>query len=166
MKFDREWLEEYGFEGFVKIANLKKSCREIPDKPGVYVVTRESATPPQFREKSIGGFYNGENPTEVVAKLEENWVEGVCVVNFGQAGGGSSSKTLRSRIRLYMRYGLGKPVAHRGGRYIWQLEDCDELLVAWKALDESDDPREIEKGLIKGFRSAFGDKRPFANLQD
>ena len=63
-----------------------------------------------------------------------------------------------------MKFGSGKPVGHRGGRYIWQLADADDLVVCWKVL--STDPREYERQMISDFKTAHNGYRPFANLLD
>ena len=61
-----------------------------------------------------------------------------------------------------MSFGKGSNVGHWGGRLVWQLADSDQLLVAWKQTEE--DPRQVEKDMIKEFRNQYG-ARPFANLQ-
>lgn len=61
-----------------------------------------------------------------------------------------------------MRFGSGVACAHWGGRFVWQLADCDELLVAWKPL-LTDDPRRVEQQLLRQFVMTYG-KLPFANL--
>ncbi|MGO4612133.1 hypothetical protein AB4142_37935, partial [Variovorax sp. 2RAF20] len=40
---------------------------------------------------------------------------------------------LRGRIDSYRQYGQGFPKSHAGGCRIWQLADCEELLITWKA---------------------------------
>jgi hypothetical protein len=61
-----------------------------------------------------------------------------------------------------MEFGKGRDVGHWGGRYIWQIQDSDDFLIAWKPLT-NEEPDTIESALIEEFRNKFG-KRPFANL--
>lgn len=118
-----------------------------------------------------GGHFKKRNPNVDIAVLADNWVDNSIVVYIGQAGGiikGKWSKSnLRKRLRLYFNFGLGKPVGHQGGRLIWQMDECDKLIVCWKTLpDKIKDPCEEESELIDKFKKAFGGSRPFANLKD
>ena len=61
-----------------------------------------------------------------------------------------------------MQFGLGKPCAHWGGRYIWQLADAKDLLVYWKPT-LGRDPRLVEKAMLSKFVEKYG-CLPFANL--
>ena len=156
-------LSSEGFAGFIKITDLiKNNCSDVPLKKGIYLVVRNTMQMPKFLAESIGGHFKQRNPTVAICTLENNWVDNSIVLYIGKAGGGSSSATLKSRLRQYMRFGCGEPVGHWGGRYIWQLTDHRELLICWKIVDDSE-PRDIEKDLIKQFVSIFN-KRPFANL--
>lgn len=151
--FDRSCLE--GFEGFVRIGDLGKpsACCELPAKPGVYLVIGESALAPVFVEREDG------YPIE---ELRDRWVFGATIIYIGKAGDAEQKTTLRRRISAYMRQGNGhRSAGHRGGRSIWQLEDCDDLLVAWKVLD-NEAPAIVESMLLDAFRACFG-KLPFAN---
>ena len=42
-----------------------------------------------------------------------------------------------------MKFGSGKKVGHKGGRFIWQLKDSANLVVCWKRTEE--EPRHVEK---------------------
>lgn len=84
----------------------------------------------------------------------ERWLEGVSIVYIGRA------TDLRRRIGLLARYGRGEPVAHQGGRYLWQLVGHDHLRVAWR---RESDPVSVEARLLDEFESAHG-QLPFANL--
>lgn len=152
MNFSQEALDAAGFAGFVALARLDPSA--VPTSSGVYAILRASDRDPVFLTSSIGGHFKGKDPTVDVELLRRKWVAGCPVVYIGKA------TSLRSRLRQYRDFGLGKPVGHWGGRYIWQLEDCDRLLVAWRA---EADPRSTEKQLLGEFASRHG-ALPFANI--
>jgi len=161
--FARADLEEFGFTGFVRVSYLRKrGYSSIPARMGVYLVVRESMKPPLFLQRSVGGCFHGKDPTVPIDSLRQNWVDGAYVVYIGKAGSLGSVATLRSRLSMYIRFGMGIPAAHYGGRLIWQLAECDELVLAWKPLS-AEDPRKVEQGLIQEFQRAYG-KMPFANL--
>jgi hypothetical protein len=148
------------FGGFLTIAELQRSrCSQVPNEPGVYLILRPDAQAPIYLPASIGGRFKGKDPTLAVARLASQWVPDSCVIYIGKA-----SVPLRHRLRLYMDFGLGKAVAHRGGRCIWQMADSGKLLVAWK-VTSSDDPALVEAGLIQAFKARYA-RRPFANLRD
>lgn len=57
-----------------------------------------------------------------------------------------------------------RPIGHWGGRYIWQLADADELLVAWHPISWDEAAREYERRLLAHFGDLDEGRRPFANL--
>ena len=176
MKFGSiEDLKKAGFKGFVSVSQLKsdgihaygdRQADAELDRPGVYMVVRTDVSEPVFVPEGSGGHFKGKNPNVSVDELQANWVNETCVVYIGKAGGRSSKATLRKRIGQYIRFGSGEPVGHWGGRYIWQLEDADNLLFCWRAVKESEDAEELESELIADFKAQHGGFRPFANLKD
>ena len=143
-----ENLAEAGFGGFVPVSKLKADGIHAPEdslaeadlgRPGVYMVVRTDDSGPVFVPEGSGGHFKRRNPNVPVGELQANWVKDTCVVYIGKAGGGSSRATLRKRIGQYIRFGSGEPVGHWGGRYIWQLEDADNLLFCWRAAKEWED---------------------------
>lgn len=154
--FSRSHVEGLGYTGFTGVAVLRRErCRTAPDRPGTYLVLRPAATTGVIRASSVGGWFKGRNPTVPVDVLRERWVSDADVVYVGMAG-----TSIRERVRSLVDYGGGKPVGHQGGRYLWQLEGSDDLLVAWR---ESDQPREDERVLLDAFAAAHG-TLPFANI--
>ena len=157
-------IAAYGFQGFIKISDLRASgCKEIPPNQGIYLVLRPLTSFPKLVYPSTGGYFKGKDPTVPLDELNNHWVEGTIVVYIGKAGGVNSTRTLRDRLQTYLKFGEGKPVAHWGGRYIWQLADADELVICWKTTPRSD-PALEEKKLIRAFAARYC-KRPFANLR-
>lgn len=160
-----ERIKLFGFRGFHSVAYLQGTgCKDVPTVPGVYLVLRTERGKPLFLTKSVGGFFGGADPTVPVKELHDNWVDGAIVVNIGKAGGGGRKATLRSRLKQYMDFGAGKPVGHRGGRYIWQLAGSEMLQICWMPTP-NEEPKAVESRLIWQFKSRYG-KRPFTNLQD
>lgn len=158
-----ESLKNEGFYGFVSVKSLLNNHSQIPATRGVYMVLRTIMDEPIFLEKGSSGYFKGTDPNVAIKILQEKWVYNTPVVYIGKAGGKKNKTTLRSRILQYLKFGQGKPVGHKGGRYIWQLNDSEELLFCWKPLptDESED---VESMLISEFKHQYAGKRPFANL--
>lgn len=160
-------LKKAGFEGFRSVEKLREDLSATPAVAGVYMVVCQGDGMPEFLENGTGGLKrkkdkNGKlkitNPNVPVSELENNWVNGTCVVYIGKA------TTLSKRISQYLRFGNGENIGHWGGRIIWQIKDSKELQLCWKPVDTN--PREEEKRLIADFKRQYDGKRPFANLQD
>jgi hypothetical protein len=152
---NRESLEDLGFIGFQPIKELRASLSAIQDAPGVYVVLRESDTPPVFLERSIAGHYRGKDPTVSIEDLEAEWISGTHVLYVG------CSKNLRNRLRMLIDYGKGKPAPHTGGRRVWQLDNSSDHLICWR-LSTDTDHRIDKNNLLDEFSTYFG-RYPFAN---
>lgn len=158
MKFEeKEWLEKEGFEGFLKIKDLKEQeylLSTIPTQSGVYVSLRLSNDKPKFCEVSTGGHYEGKDPKKPIAKLQKKWVEDSVIMYIGE------SCNLQERISLYLEFSQGKAVRHWGGRYVWQLEDADELVVCWKVCKNAENKK---YEMLTDFKAEHG-ALPFANI--
>jgi hypothetical protein len=158
--FDRRALETAGFNGFVSFGRLREDLLDaVPKSGGVYVVYRGASDPPTFLPNSGGGKFKRRDPTVAVADLETQWVADCPVVYIGKAD------NLQRRLREYARFGAGEPVGHWGGRYIWQLADSDELLVAWTRCAEGQTAAGLERELVGAFKQRYG-CLPFANIND
>lgn len=162
-------LKLSGFTGGLRVADLQLGCRkagrlafEVPRMPGVYLLVRHSRRTARFSAQSCGGRFKGRDPTLPVGSLRKRWVHGAKVLYIGKAGGATNRATLYSRIRAYMRFGLGEPISHWGGRCIWQLTDAHSLRIYWKPTARRS-PREVEKRLLAAFLRRYG-RLPFANL--
>lgn len=155
--FTRSDLEAVGFAGWGTWDEVRVGY-PIPKQPLCYVICRCADGPPRFRQTSPGGHFKAKDPTVPVGTLKAKWVPGADVINIGKADVG------RTRLKTYARFGAGEPVAHWGGRYIWQLADADELLVAWHCITWVETARDYEKRLLARFRELHDGELPFANL--
>ena len=158
-------LQELGFAGFIRVRTLRTKAHLIPSEPGVYLLLRDSDSPPGFLTVGTGGSFKNEDPNVSVARLKNEWVPDATIVYVGKAGGIDFDSNLNNRINQLIKFGEGKKVPHWGGRLVWQLCDAEQLLVCWKVAIESQ-PREFEKVIIGKFKQSHGGMRPFANLQD
>ena len=152
-----EDVKHEGFSGFISVAKFREDGCSIPTGAGVYLVVRATKTAPRFLSEGTGGYFKGKNPNVSIEELQANWVDDTCVLYIGKA------TSLRKRLKQYIDFGKGRSVGHWGGRYIWQLEDADQLLLCWKETP-NEDPKSVESAWISSFKSFYG-VRPFANLQ-
>jgi len=163
MKFDSiDSIKKEGFEGFLTIGSLMNNNSPIPRDKGIYMILYTETKMPDFVETGTGGFYKGIDPNVPVELLIQNWVENTPVLYIGKAGKGIGNTSLHSRLRQYFNFGRGKNIGHRGGRFIWQIKNWNDLVVCWKTTP-NDDPRDIEAAMIRNFYNQYT-KRPFANL--
>ncbi len=159
---DLEAIHAAGFRGFRTVSELRNSSlTEVPTEAGVYMVVRDSLQQPNFLDRSLAGWNKGKDPSVKVDQLHDAWVHGGFVLYIGKAGGAGVESNLRTRLRAYLRHGAGHRAPHWGGRYIWQLEDAEELRLVWRPTLPLE-PRTVEKQLIQQFEAEFGTK-PFAN---
>ncbi|WP_329281637.1 hypothetical protein [Streptomyces sp. NBC_01451] len=153
-------LTARGFRGFVPFRELPDS--NVPTGHGIYVVIRTGTSHPSFLPSSPAGRLKGRDPSVTADKLGDAWVDGATVVYIGKAAGQAG---LHQRLADYRRHGTGLLAGHWGGRYIWQLDDADALLVAWQQTAE-EDAGEAEQNLIDEFKKLHGGALPFANLRN
>ncbi len=152
--FERKDLEAGGFVGWVP---AKETSVDVPDTAGVYVVYSDHRGPGEFLATNPAGWHKGQDPTVPSALLEERWIADTGALYFGAA------MDLRKRLTRLAQFSAGAPVAHYGGRILWQVAFSGDFLVAWKEAD-SDDPNSEKKGFVQQFKSTFG-RQPFANIQ-
>ncbi len=155
-------LKSEGWKGFKSIATLKDSVSSVPKVMGVYMVLRLSDEAPNFIKPGTGGFFKGEDPNVPISDLKQKWNDRSPIMYIGKAGGSGQSSTLNSRLSQYMKFGSGKNIGHRGGRFIWQLSDADRLIVCW--LPTTLEPEGVEFNLLKEYSLHHGGKLPFANI--
>lgn len=158
--YSEESLIKCGFVGFRPIKKCRMDYAVFPKVPGVYIVLRRSKKRPEYLTIGSGGHFKDEDPNVSDTELSDNWVEGASVVYIGM-----TTTTLHKRLSAYMKFGEGRKIGHKGGRYIWQLADHEDLIVCWKEMPNGS-PKEYETELILDFKNKHGNRRPFANLQD
>ena len=159
MMFKKDDFIENGFKGFYKVRDIREGRASIPPSKGVYIVYRDSVEYPQFLKLGTGGLYSGNNPNVEETKLKRKWVEGANLLYIGETG-----SHLNERIELLVEFGDGHNVRHWGGRYIWQLLDSSDLLIAYKII-EAGEPINNKKEMLEKFIIQHNGRLPFANLK-
>ena len=97
--------------------------------------------------------------------MEEYWVKDTNILYFGKVGKEKqkTKRTLRKRIREYIKSKLSETGNHRGGKNIWHLKNVEQLYFIWKECADCE-PREVEKKLLAQFEEKYK-QHPFANRQ-
>ena len=153
-------------KGFIKVGKIKDWklwIDRLPKQKGVYAITRENKESPHFISVGTGAFYKNVDPNVPIEKLLEKWdCSSHQIMYVGRANyddGNIKYKdckvAIQKRVREYMRFGYSKKSPHRGGKYIWQMDDSGELDVWYKVCAF---PQTIEGELIEKYK-------PFANLK-
>jgi hypothetical protein len=157
MNFTRSGLADAGYDGFVAIGDLRTTkCRDVPLGPGTYIVVLPEGFEVRFLDSNPGGRFKGRDPTVTRSFLEARWVPDTDLLYVG------SSKGMQKRITDFLLFGVeGRPVAHWGGRLIWQIANSRDLLVAWR---QCNDHGIAEKKLLRDFEARYG-RLPPANLR-
>ncbi|MBM4436952.1 MAG: hypothetical protein FJ029_06890 [Actinobacteria bacterium] len=157
--YSRDELSSDGFEGFVSVRELGRGAAwPVRSAAGVYAVLRMAAGMPEFLASNRGGRFKRKDPTKPVSELLARWVPGAQVLYFGKAD------NLDERIRALLRFAAGRPVAHWGGRLLWQVQGHLDFIVCWKRTAQGIDPEAVESHYLRQFQSTYG-KLPFANLR-
>lgn len=152
-----EEIKKYGFKGFESVKDLREDSSRISKKKGVYLVLKPQDMDVDFLETGTGGHTKG-NPNVSRDKLKAKRIENMLVLYVGRTG-----RTLYKRINELLRFGQGENIGHRGGRYLWQINHSEELVICWKEMQD-EDPEEIKNRLLLDFESKYS-KLPFANRQ-
>jgi antitoxin component HigA of HigAB toxin-antitoxin module len=150
-----------GFGGFLPLETVRSSLLQIPADFGIYAVVWQDRTAPEFIEKSRAGRFKNSDPSYPLDMLRKKWVPTAAVLYIGKAGP-TAGRTLRKRILELVRFGSGDPVAHRGGRALWQLEGIWRAQIAWKPVTQ--DPLRAEQAMLAKFEREFG-RLPYANFR-
>lgn len=132
-------------------------CAEIPRVPGIYRVVVPHGLKPTFLQRGSAGRFQDRDPNVPIDVLEARW----WVPETGEIYVGRARQSLRRRVWQMLRFGRGHAAPHWGGRLIWQLAETDDLIVAWRAVD---DPVAEERRILSDLRARYG-RLPFANLQ-
>lgn len=134
----------------------QSKCRQLPEAPGIYLVRAPEDFKPAFVNPGAGGWFKGKNPNIDIKKLRSRW----WVPDFRELYIGRADN-LRERVWRLLEFGHGNPVAHWGGRLLWQIKQSSDFLLDWY---EHNSPAEEEHRLLAEFKSKYG-RLPFANLQ-
>lgn len=168
MVFSKDDLLKIGFAGFIRLKEIDNDFCIFPDYKGLYIIYIEENSNASFCNPGTGGFFKGKNPNVTINELNEKWVEDTNILYIGRAGGTAKNgrvykSTLKQRIMQYIKFGRGQNIGHWGGRYIWQIKESDDLMIAYRVLDE-ENPVIKEQELIDEFKSHHNGRLPFANL--
>lgn len=133
-------------------------CCDIPTDPGIYTISIPPHFQVRFRNVTTAiTTFNGLNLLYPSDELRVKFERGDRhTLYIGKAAG---RQGLRQRLRQMIHYGWGEGVNKRGGRAIWQIENCYSLLVGYC---ECDNPQIAEHEALCDYFDRF-DVLPVAN---
>ena len=149
----------------INYEKISESINSIPKTEGIYIVCLNKNE--QNIEVSETTTATKCKKLYTIDDLKQKLL--TCHRNILYIGKANSKDGLRGRIRLLLRYSIGKTQNHDGGKALWQIKNWnDKLDLYWC---ETSNSREIEQKLLvlhsKEFPNTNGDSfcYPFANWQ-
>jgi len=133
----------------------RASWKDIHKHSGVYVVYHKN--PSKIKFNSHGGISNCK--TLNVEILQRKWarLSSYNLSDIIYIGRGN----VRARVRSLIRFGLGKAVNHKGGEWLWQVDDYSNLKILISSCPTNKE-NAYEKFLLDTFKEQHGDW-PLAN---
>lgn len=129
-------------------ALYESGCKNVPKDSGIYRVL----VPAGLKVRFISNPQNQATSPYSVEELQSKYFS--CkdreIVYIGKAKGKCG---LRQRLHQYMNCGFGTAKNHAGGRAIWQIENCDLLLVEYMPCEDCE---EREHALLSEYREENG----------
>jgi len=143
------------------VKDLYEGNHDIPNEIGIYVIIKPKEMAINFlsNTKAITE-YNGKNmlyDSNILQSKFEHSDKNILYI-----GKAARSNKLKGRLKQLVLYGNkeklinngNRPVVnHRGGRAIWQIENCMGLLVGWMLCGHAG---EFEKELLKEYMNKYG----------
>ncbi|CAM2076734.1 MAG: hypothetical protein NSGCLCUN01_00919 [uncultured Clostridium sp.] len=142
------------FETIKELYN--NNCVNVPNKPGIYIVKLPDNFKVDILDTTTGiNEYKGKSllleKDKLINKFDK--ISNNSVLYYGKA------EDLKRRIKQYVKYGYAEDRGHRGGRAIWQIKGCHDLIIEYYL---NSFPREYEKKLLQEFKEK-NNSYPFAN---
>lgn len=132
---------------------------DIPTEKGIYIVKIPYGFNLKFLDSTTSfSHLNSKSLLYDVPLLEEKYFRLIDkdILYIGKA---ACKKGLQQRIRQYINYGYQKSKIHRGGRAIWQIKNCDQLIIEFSICDDCESQ---EKKLLSDYYIRNG-SYPVAN---
>lgn len=139
---------------FIKFVDLDdaKQLSKVPKAPGIYkVIKPDNMGNIKFKNAQFKDPKHNVSAAE--AKLKYGATPYTEVLYIGKA------QDLNRRLGQYVRFGLKKCSIHKGGRFIFTIEDWQNLKVQYI---ECEEPRAREKKELESFKKK-NKTLPFAN---
>ena len=139
----------------------RASWTDIPACPGIYCVYMPEDIVLSFSDCAGRAKYAvPTSANDLQTKQERILANGPTdILYIGKAG--SMSSNLRKRIGQLARFGVGHARNHRGGEYLWQINEIENVCVLTQCCPRGQ-PESFESRLLAKFRNVHEDW-PLAN---
>jgi hypothetical protein len=150
-------LEQFTYQTIEALYN--NGCSLIPNEKGVYMLVVPDTFNVEFSDQTTAiTEFDGKSLLYQISSLKIKFEKtDKKILYIGKAGG--ERNRLRQRIRQYIRYGYKEVKNHRGGRAVWQINNCKLLLLGYCPFEN---PEDKERELLENYFERYG-TLPVAN---